>query len=249
MEHFFIGQPARRFRCFQRADDAPGQDLVRVPDFLGQRAVIHIDVFDLVGVAAGKPVQFLGDGADGGDHEVVGEHGRDGHEQAGDRGHQRGGHAGRHGGERGGLAFGDAGKGGHDAPDRAQQSDERSARHRRGQHNHALFQRHRLPAGGFFQNHLHRLKRRHADFDRGGLAENRCCMFPAFAGFGNGWTAPDCFSIDTPVRPRRGCKAGRRARRRIPRPCAGCPAGRAWSCRRQRIFWSPAARSATGGTW
>ena len=61
--------------------------------------------------------------------------------------------------------------------------------------------------------------------------------------------ARGCFSIGTPVHPRRGCRVGRRARRRIPRPCAGCPAGRAWSCRRQRIFWSPGARSATGGTW
>ena len=50
-----------RFVAFQRADDPAGQHLVGILDFLGQRTVVHIDVLDLVGIAAGITVQFLGD--------------------------------------------------------------------------------------------------------------------------------------------------------------------------------------------
>ncbi len=56
------------------------------------------------------------------------------------------------------LLFRDAGKRGHDAPDCPEQTDERPARHRRGQNDHAFFQPHRLAARRLFQNHLHRFK-------------------------------------------------------------------------------------------
>jgi len=58
------------------------------------------------------------------------------------------------------------------------------------------------------------------------------------------FTSTGCFSVDTPVRPRRGCKAGRRraleflARRWM-------SSGRAWR-RRRREFFVAAARSSTG---
>jgi hypothetical protein len=56
------------------------------------------------------------------------------------------------------LARADPGKRFHDAPDRAQKTYERPARHRCGKHNHSFFQRRGLGRRGFFQRDLDRVK-------------------------------------------------------------------------------------------
>ena len=88
-------------------------------------------MFDGRGVFAGERVELLRDGANHRDHVVVGKHGGYGDEEARHRRDERARHARRHGREAGGVGFRDAREGLHDAPNGAQQADERPSGYRR----------------------------------------------------------------------------------------------------------------------
>ena len=82
---------------WERRGLARGAALHGVADFVRQAPVIHVLMLELSGVFAGKAIELLCDGANGGDHIIVSEHGRNGHEKANDRGNERAGNTGRHG--------------------------------------------------------------------------------------------------------------------------------------------------------
>ena len=164
-EHFFMRRGLELSASFGllMAFQGPG-------DFIFDVAVIDEDVLDLGGVSGGEAIEFLGDVPDGGDHEVVGEHGGNGDEEAGDGGDQRAGHTGGHGGQAGLIGFGDAGEGFHDAPDGAEQADEGAAGDGGGEDDHAFFQGHGLGGGGFFEDYFDGFEGIGGDFGGGGSA-------------------------------------------------------------------------------
>ena len=109
----------------------------RVGDFIRQSTVVDVLVFQVGHHLGVEVVELLSDAADGGDHQVVGEHRRDSHEETDDRGdectrdtrgHRSEARAGRHR---------DTGEGFHNTPDRAEKTDEGTARNGRGQDDQA----------------------------------------------------------------------------------------------------------------
>ena len=121
---------------------------------------------------------------------------RTSNQEARDRGHQGGGHTGRHGREGGGLALAMPAK--VDMTPQTVPSSPMNGPPATAVDNTIMpfLQRHRFPARGFLQNHLHRLKRRHADFDLSGLGEKiGVGVFPPSIGLNlaTDWTGTGLF--------------------------------------------------------
>jgi hypothetical protein len=110
-----------------------------------------------------ESVELMGDGADGRDHEVVGEHGGNGDQEANHRRDEGPGDARSHGGQARGVGPGDAGEGFHDAPDRAQKADERTSRHGGRENNHSFLEGESGGGGLLFEAGFNGLEGPHGD--------------------------------------------------------------------------------------
>src|SRR6516165_1747492 len=95
--------------------------------------------FNLRGEFKGKSVQALGEVANVLEEIVIGDEGRDGSEEPGSSGNQGFGDAGSNGAKAGGAGGAETGEGVNDAPNRAEETDERSDAGGGGEPGHTLF--------------------------------------------------------------------------------------------------------------